>query len=288
MTDFTAVYTALDRAAEADARERAAAAADLAAMQRQRDSLAALLADPGALEGRTVRVGDLKVTKAGERLANLDIWGQLEIAAPGVTVEPSVTVRGPKATTSNLACIKITDPAARDFSCAATIAPAWPSVRLDGVRCSRPGRLHHMNVSGVVDGFVVFGDDVTVERCWVHDLPGYASDPNQGGAPSHNDAVMVQSGARVKLLSNIMEGASNAAVMVTADAGAVSYLQIRGGLVTGPNAGINIGRKVTSPTGFTIEGVRFGRDLKHPILHSLAGFTARGCWDDTGAPITKP
>lgn len=66
-------------------------------------------------------------------------------------------------------------------------------------------KLFRCDVRGMVDGLFPTGDNITVEESWVHGQYKMASDPNQGGNPSHCDCVQVWKGQNLQFLNSRLD-----------------------------------------------------------------------------------
>jgi len=229
---------------------------------------------------------DVTVTTDGAVIDAQDIHGFLRIQASHVTVSRSI-VRG-AATTATTAIIRIdsgTDITITDTE----VAAAAPSVDLDGVWASG-ATLTRLHVHGGVDGMKL-GDDTRVECSFVHDLISFASDPNQGGGPTHNDAIQILAGARIAIAGNQLVAArdQNAAIQVTQDFGAVSELSIAGNWADGGGCTFNLSHKGGASLAVTTRDNRFGRDsfFACPILKSTqTTLDSMGdVFDDDGSPV---
>lgn len=184
--------------------------------------------------------GNLTIKKAGTVIDGYDVRGFVVIAAPKVTIRNSV-IRGGTAT-GNTGLLSISSPKAKGYKVLnTTLKPTHPSVRIDGIKVNQKGTLSGLDISGTVDGIVVYGSGVTIQRTRVHDLRTYAKDPNQGGGKSHSDTIQVQSGANIRIEGNDLSGANNAAIQLTQDTGAISKLTIRNNVIDGGGCSINFG-----------------------------------------------
>jgi hypothetical protein len=167
---------------------------------------------------------------------------------------------------------------------------AFPSAGVDGF--SGSGFVaRRMNIHGGVDGMKV-GSDSTVEYSYIHDMMYFASDPNQGGGPTHNDAIQILEGTGIHLIGNALVAAqsNNAAIQITQDFGTVSDVHIEQNFADGGGCTFNFSHNGAATLGqlFTV-GNRFGRDsfFDCPILKSTqTTLTSSGdVWDDDGTPV---
>jgi hypothetical protein len=241
----------------------------------------------------TVVEGDQVYATDGQVISGVDIHGYLRIRARNVTVRASV-VRG-GAPRCNAAVIFVEAGASATIE-DTEIAPAEPGPCLDGVWATNT-TLRRINVHDTVDGVKAF-DDTTVVDSWVHDLSWFDSDPNQGGHPTHNDAVQTYEGNRHVLLRHntlTVGRRDNAAYQVTQDGGRpATDLRVEGNLLDGGGCTLNFSHKGGPPmTDISVVGNRFGRGsaFQCPVLLStkttLTQFSGN-VWDDTGQPVPAP
>ena len=232
--------------------------------------------------------GDLTITTAGAVVDGLDIYGFVTIKAPNVTLRNSI-VRGGVATrqtnliTSTAPGVLITD---------TELAPQRPSVDIDGLK-GYGFTARRLDVHDVVDSVLIWGDDTTVEASWLHDNLHYASDPRQGGGPSHDDNIQVQGGDNIRIRGNATDGAYNSALQVTQDVSRTSNLSYVGNWANGGGCTVNIAEKGQGAiSGLTITGNRFGTDSRVDdcavIMPSTTGriaVTSANVWDVNGLPV---
>src|SRR5262245_42239240 len=145
----------------------------------------------------TVVNGDVTVSQDGTTIDAQDIHGFLIIAASNVRVTRSI-VRG-RATTSNAGVIRINS-GSNILIEDVEIAVAAPSATVDGMWGDNfTGR--RLNIHGGVDGLKA-GSNSTLECSFIHDQAYFASDPNQGGGPTHNDAIQILEGTGIHIVGN--------------------------------------------------------------------------------------
>jgi hypothetical protein len=235
----------------------------------------------------TVVNGDVMVTQDGTTIDAQDIHGFLVIAASHVRVTRSV-VRG-RAITSNAGVIRVsagTDVVIEDTE----VAVASPSATVDGMWGAN-FTARRLNIHGGVDGIKASSND-TIECSYIHDLASFASDPNQGGGPTHNDAIQILEGSGIHIVGNQLVAArdQNAAIQITQDFGAVTDLHVERNWADGGGCTFNISHKGgTSLTGVFTTGNRFGRNSFYacPILKSTQTtlVSTDDVWDDDGTPV---
>ena len=233
--------------------------------------------------------GDMTVTQDGATIDGKDIYGFLIIAASNVRVTRSI-VRGHMTPyNQNTGVIRI-DSGMNILIEDVEIAVAAPSATVDGMWGDHfTGR--RLNIHGGVDGLKA-GADTTLECSYIHDQAYFASDPNQGGGPTHNDAIQILEGTGLHIVGNQLIAAKdqNAAIQITQDFGAVGDLHLESNWADGGGCTFNISHKgAASLTDVHLIGNRFGRNSFYdcPILKStqttleLSG----NVWDDTGMTV---
>ena len=81
-----------------------------------------------------------------------------------------------------------------------------PSVYFDGIKGNN-FTARRVHVVGNVDSIKIHGDNVKVENSLLENTVHYASDPYQGGGPSHNDNIQILSGRQISITGNTIRGA---------------------------------------------------------------------------------
>jgi hypothetical protein len=245
----------------------------------------------------TVVTGNQSYSTPNQVISGLDIHGFVSIRAKNVTIKNSI-IRGG----SNPECVTPLVWVKEENSASLTIQDSEfvasnPSPCIDGIWATN-ATLIRLNIHGVVDGVKAF-DDVTLQDSYVHDLSWFASDPTQGGGPTHNDAVQSFEGdQRVTLKHNTLSPGSkgNAAYQVTQDGGKQAKdLRIDGNWLDGGGCTLNFAHKggPTPMTGIYVTNNRFGRgsSFNCPILVSTQTVLSQNSgnvWDDTGKAIPAP
>lgn len=241
--------------------------------------------------------GDQNFRNANQVISGLDIHGFVQISAKNVTIQNSI-IRGGPNPRCNSSVLWIREDAGASATIQDTeISPSNPSPCLDGVWAFNT-RLVRMNIHGAVDGVKAF-DNVTMQDSYVHDLSWFASDPNQGGGETHNDAVQTYEGNKhIVLRHNTMNPGrqGNAAYQVTQDGGKVATdLHIENNWLDGGGCTLNFAHKggPTPMTGIFVVGNRFGHgsSFQCPILVSTQTVLSQNSgnvYDDTGKPIPPP
>ena len=241
--------------------------------------------------GLSVHDGDLTITTPGAVIDGRDIRGYVAIKAPNVTIKRSI-IRGGGAATVNRALLSATHSGAANFLIEdVTVAPTNPSPYANGINVNQAGTIRRANISGTVDGIMIYGSGVRVESSYLHHFAHYVNDPNWGGGPSHDDAIQVQSGDGVAIVGNSLTGAYNAAVMVTQDSGKTSNLAINGNWMDYGGCSVNFGSNGGYKSGMQANGNRLGRAQRNrgcAIVHNAARSDLRpsaNVWDDTSGAI---
>jgi hypothetical protein len=232
-----------------------------------------------------VHNGDLNITKAGTVVDGLDIRGFLTINAANVTVRNSIIRGRSTSRMTNLVTSKSPGFVIEDSE----LAPQNPSPFIDGLK-GYGFTARRLDIHGTVDGVFIYGSNTTVESSWIHGNRHYQNDPNQGGTPSHDDSIQVQGGTNIRLIDNRIEGAFNAGLMVTQDAGRLSNVQFVGNWADGGGCTVNVAEKGRGPIkGLVVSDNRFGHHTRVPdcpvIAPSTTPMVAQGnVYADSGAP----
>jgi len=208
----------------------------------------------------TVHDGDLRITTPGIVISGLDVRGMITVEAPNVTIKNSIVrgrqLNGPMALIGNLggyANLKILD---------TELFPSIPSPDVQGIY-GYNFEATRLNIHGVVDGIHLTGGNVDILDSWLHDNLHFERDPNQGGAPSHDDSIQIQEGSNIRIDGNRFSGAWNATVQVTQDRGVVSNLTFTNNIADGGKCSVNLAEKNFGPIkGVVISDNSFGRNTR--------------------------
>ena len=227
----------------------------------------------GVKPGVTLKASKgIKVTKDGDVVENLDIDGEIEVAAD------NVTIRNVKITSGSYYPVRYDDPhkglVIEDSEIIGTSDDVTSAVSFAHYTARR------LNVHGSADGFKADAD-VLIEDSWIHDL--------RNGPDQHNDGVQSTGGKGVTLRNNNISGASNACVQ-TGDEGMVSTedLTIECNWLDGGGYTLNIrGQGATKPKNTKIINNRFGRNSGYGpwTLDDPSPTVTGNVWDDDGTPI---
>jgi len=256
-------------------------------------------ANTGVLPGSrlTVVTGNQTYATDNQVISGLDIHGFVQIRARNVTIRNSIIRGGPNPPCNSSVLWIRADARASATIEDTEIAPSSPSPCLDGIWAVN-ATLVRLNIHGAVDGVKAY-DNVTLRDSYVHDLSWFASDPNQHGGPTHNDAVQTYEGNRhIVLRHNAMSPGprGNAAYQVSQDGGKpATDIRVEGNWLDGGGCTLNFAHHggPTPMTGIYVSGNRFGRHSVYqcPILVSTLTTLSQNSgnvWDDTGAPIPPP
>lgn len=235
--------------------------------------------------------GDVTITTPNTVIEGIDLHGALTIKAKYCTVRGSILRGGKPITSGSNGILSIVEGGADYLVSDVTLLPEFPNVRQDGIKVNQPGIFRSIDLSGTADGMTIYGDGVTVEDSYLHHFVTYASDPAHGGGPSHSDAIAVQAGRWVTVRRSTIQGANNAAIIVTQDAGPVGDLVVDDCDIDGGAVSINVVTKGNTISGMKVTNSRFGRGqrvvggaiMANP-RHALIG-VAGSVWADTKQPI---
>ncbi len=232
--------------------------------------------------------GTVTVTKPGTLLDSLDIKGALVIAADNVTVTRCL-IEGAAGTDS-----VIVRSAHGTLLQDDEVGVAVPAPTVDAMSVAN-ATLVRLNIHDGVDG-IKLGANSVVKASWIHSLRHFASDPSQGGRPTHNDAIQILGGSHIRVLGNYLFGSrsDNSALQVTQDGALVSDLVVSGNWADGGGCTFNFSSH--GPAGQTLSmnvtatSNRFGHNTLFascPIVTDLSTTLVQSgnVYDDTGKPI---
>lgn len=241
----------------------------------------------------TRRNGNLVITTPYARYHNLDIRGFVHVKAPGVTISRSIIRGGVAARDTGL--VNVTSPGSSLYLVDSTLAPAHPSIHIDGIRGSNFA-LRRNEITGTVDGLHIHGQpgrrasggNVTVIGNWIHDFRHYARDPNHSDG-SHNDGIQIVGGKNITIARNTLTGARNAAIMIDQGYNDVSQVSITKNLADGGSCTFNIDDNPRPRmSGITLTGNLLGRHSAGRcgiiISRGVQHVMANNLWEDTRTP----
>lgn len=237
--------------------------------------------------------GDLDITAPGAVVEDLDVWGRVFIKAPNVRIRRLIIRGGPATKAGGDALLWAVHPGADGYLVEdVTLTPSSPNPNQNGIYASRRGIFSRLNVSGTVDGAVLYGSGVTIRDSYFHDFVTYPADPISNRRASHSDAVQIQAGVGVKITGSSLSGALNSAVMITQDVGTVADLLIAENVIDGGACSINFASNGPPKSGVVVRDNRFGRGQRNTGCAVIRNATASpitgtgNVWDDTSAPVT--
>jgi hypothetical protein len=230
--------------------------------------------------------GDITVRKAGTVLRGLDIHGFVDIKAPNVRIVRSI-VRGGRATYNRgiVTNYGYSGLVVKDSD----LIPSSDSVWQDGMKGS-DFTLIRVRITGNVDSVKVQGDNVTVEDSLLENTHYFASDPNQGGGPTHNDGVQVQSGTNVRIVGNNIHGSTNFAVLGGADIADTRNLLVEGNWLDGGHCTMKLEEDSGHQLSSNVVRNKFGprRAVSRCALVAVRGSAvsaAGNVWEDSGGSV---
>lgn len=199
----------------------------------------------------TKHYGDLRITTPGTVIDGKEIFGLVRVEAANVTIKNSI-VRG-RDITSDSALIYAGAASVKNLLVQnVELAPLKASPDINGINGSN-FTLRNVNIHGVLDSVHIFGDNVTVESSWLHNNLHYVNDPNWNGGPSHDDNVQIQKGNNIRIVNNTINGAVNAVMQITQDAGRTSNVTFANNNVAGGACSLNVAQKALGAiSGLTI------------------------------------
>lgn len=240
--------------------------------------------------------GNLSTTTEGEVWENLLIKGRVLPKANNVTMR-NCWVAGPDGgLTTAGALVYAPDNWQSGFiieDC--TIAPSTPTVYANGLQGGNM-TARRCNIHDVTDGVILFGGTATtVEASYVHDLRHWASDPAQGGGPSHDDGCQIEGGSNITLVGNSIEGnvEGNSAIQCTQNYTLMTNLTIDRNWLGGGNISLITSEKSKGPyTNFRVTDNRFLHNSRSGVDGAITSTTKAvatitgNVIDATGAPVT--
>lgn len=208
--------------------------------------------------------GDLTITTPGTVVEGLDVSGVLRIKADRVTVRRTVVRGGDRGPSYRGAILMALAGDQRGAVIEdVTVRPSHPVVGMNGIQVSS-ATVRRVDVAGSTDGIVAYGDDVTIQGSWVHDLRHYSYDPVQRDG-SHDDALQIEGGARTDVIGNSLSGGRNSAIQVTQNYARVNGLVIDQNYLGGGYITLNTSEKAKGAyRGFRATDNHFAGDQLNP------------------------
>lgn len=213
----------------------------------------------GVPEGTKLKVhnGDLKVTKDNTVLDGRDIRGSVDVRADNVTIKNSV-IRGRSGGSATAPLVSAYDDQKNLKIVDSTLDAARPSEHVDGLKGSN-FVARRLEITNVVDTVQVIGGTHTlIEDSWLHSNSHFTGVKSQPDGKTHDDNIQVEGGAGATIRGNRLEGADNAAIMVTQNHSRVSKLTVTDNLLAGGACTVNVDDKGRGPINAVIADNRFG------------------------------
>ena len=193
----------------------------------------------GVPSGTRLKVhnGNIVVTKAKTVLDRLDVRGTIVIKAPNVRITRSI-VRGTSHPATGSALITnygYKGLVVKDVDLRST----KESVFVDGIKGWNFTALR-VHIVGNVDSIKVHGNNVSIRNSLLENTVYYAHDRYQGGGPTHNDNIQVMKGKNISITGNTIRGATNFAILGSANIGNTPNLVIKGNWVDGGHCTVKL------------------------------------------------
>jgi hypothetical protein len=139
----------------------------------------------------------------GRTISNMDFRGWVKVTGANITFKNSI-FRGRSANGANHALIDTEDSNGTITIIDSEFKPSSPSATIDGL-WTRNTNIYRADIRGGVDGLKA-NSNTLVQDSYIHDMSYFASDPNQGGRPTHNDGVQTFAGeSHVTLRHNTID-----------------------------------------------------------------------------------
>ena len=139
----------------------------------------------------------------GRTISNMDFRGWVRVTGANITFKNSI-FRGRAASGANHALIDTEDSTETITIIDSEFVPSAPSATIDGL-WTRNTNIYRADIRGGVDGLKA-NSNTLVQDSYIHDMSYFASDPNQGGGPTHNDGVQTFAGeSHVTLRHNTID-----------------------------------------------------------------------------------
>jgi hypothetical protein len=139
----------------------------------------------------------------GRTISNKDFRGWVRVTGANITFKNSI-FRGRAANGANHALIDTEDSSGTITIIDSEFVPSAPSATIDGL-ATRNTNIYRADIRGGVDGLKA-NSKTLVQDSYIHDMSYFASDPNQGGGPTHNDGVQTFAGeSHVTLRHNTID-----------------------------------------------------------------------------------
>jgi chitodextrinase len=238
----------------------------------------------------TVVTGDQTFSTSGQVITGRDFHGFVRVTTSNVTFRDCI-FRG-RATSSNNGLLD-SENGTNTIVQNSEFVASNPSATIDCIWAASTS-IYRSNIHGCVDG-VKASDNTLIQDSYIHDMSWFASDPNQGGGPTHNDGVQAWALAHTITLRH-----NNIDMSTTRDGNAAfqsssTDTHVESNWLDGGGCTLNFAHQSTGGplTGIYVVSNRFGRHSFYscPILISTQTTLSQNTgnvWDDTGTPIPPP
>ncbi len=206
--------------------------------------------------------GNMTITTPGTVIEAMDIYGFVDVRASNVTIKNSI-IRGYNPGSVNLALISAYGTHVNLVIQDTTLIGAFASNNLDGLK-GKNFTATRLDISNVVDAVMILGDNSTVQNSWLHGnlhLP----DSRQSDGFTHDDSIQMEGGQNILIRGNTLEGAYNAAMMITQNVARSRQITVSGNWISGGWCTINLSEKGKGPIeAMTVQDNLFGTSRNDP------------------------
>ena len=232
--------------------------------------------------------GNMTITTPGTVIEAMDIYGFVDVRASNVTIKNSI-IRGYNPGSVNLALISAYGTHVNLVIQDTTLVGAFASNNLDGLK-GLNFTATRLDISNVVDAVQILGDNATVQNSWLHDnlhLP----DTRQSDGFTHDDSIQMEGGQNILIQGNTLEGAYNAAMMITQNLARSREITVTGNWISGGWCTINLSEKGKGPIeAMTVQDNLFGTSRNYHcgiIAPTTSPVTMiNNTFTDTGTQVT--
>jgi hypothetical protein len=236
----------------------------------------------------TVVADNQTFSTSGQVITGKDFHGYVKVTGSNITFKNCIFRGGtPNGNNALLNTQAGTNTVVEDSE----FVPLHPEATIDGIWTANT-ELYRVNIHGTVDGMKA-GENTLVQDSYIHDMSWFASDPNQGGGPTHNDGVQAWDGVSgVTLRHNTIDMSTTKDANAALQDGA-SNTTVNDNWLDGGGCTLNFANRGHSLAGLVVTNNRFGRHSYYqcPILLSnllSLAVNSGNVWVDTGTPIPPP
>jgi hypothetical protein len=238
----------------------------------------------------TIVTGDQTFSTSGQVITGKDFRGYVKVTGNNITFKNCIFRGGTPS--GNNALLNTQTGGTNTVVEDSEFVPLHPAATIDGVWAANT-KFYRVNIHGSVDG-MKSANDTLVQDSYIHDMSWFASDPNQGGGPTHNDGVQAYPGTSsgVTLRHNTIDMSTtkdgNAALQSSSPNSTIDNNWLDGGGCT-----LNFNGLGHNLANVVVTNNRFGRHSFYqcPILLSTTVSLAKNSgnvWVDTGTAIPPP